>query len=222
MPRLLILCEYPTLLGGERSMLSTLPAVSAAGFEVLVAAPAGGPLEDALRECGVTRVDWRATGRGGARRPLPELRQNLARIVEQVRPDLVHANSLSMARVSGTAMAAARVPSIGHLRDIIKLSEQVVADVNCHRRLIAVSRATRDYHVAQGIDAAKCVAIHNGVDLQTFCPRPATRYLHRELGLPRDARLIATIGQIGLRKAIDVVSGGRTSNSRLSCRMCTG
>ena len=205
MPRLLILCEYPTLLGGERSMLSTLPAASEAGFEVLVAAPAGGPLEDALSDCGVTRVDWRVTGRGGARRPLPELREDLARIVEQVRPDLVHANSLSVARVSGPPMAAARVPSIGHLRDIIKLSEQVIADVNCHRRLIAVSTATRDYHVLQGVDAAKCVAIHNGVDLEKFCPRAATGYLHRELGLPRDARLIMTIGQIGLRKGMDVL-----------------
>jgi glycosyltransferase involved in cell wall biosynthesis len=186
-------------------MLSTLPAVSEAGIEVLVATPAGGPLEDALLECGVTRVDCRVTGRDGARRPLPELRQDLARIVEQVRPDLVHANSLSVARVSGPTMAAARVPSIGHLRDIIKLSERVVADVNCHRRLIAVSAATRDYHGAQGIDAAKCVAIHNGVDLQTFCPRASTGYLRRDLGLPRDARLIATIGQIGLRKGMDVL-----------------
>ena len=51
MPRLLILCEYPTLLGGERSMLATLPAVRAAGFDVHVAAPPVGPLADA--KCGV-------------------------------------------------------------------------------------------------------------------------------------------------------------------------
>jgi glycosyltransferase involved in cell wall biosynthesis len=186
-------------------MLSTLPTVAAASFDVQVTAPAGGPLAGALRECGVSRVDWSFATEGGARRPLSELRENLSRLVEQMRPDLVHANSLSMARVAGPVTAAASVPSIGHLRDIVKLSEQVIADVNCHRRLIAVSRATRDYHVRQRIDAVKCVAIHNGVDLEKFCPRAATGYLHRELGLPRDARLIVTIGQIGLRKAMDLV-----------------
>jgi glycosyltransferase involved in cell wall biosynthesis len=205
MPRLLLLCEYPTLLGGERSMLATLPAVSSAGFDVQVAAPPDGPLTDALSKCGVSRVDWRVADERGTRWPLPELRENLLRLIERTQPDLVHANSLSMARVSGPVVATADAPSIGHLRDIVKLSEQVIADINCHRRLIAVSRATRDSHVVQGIDAKKCIAIHNGVDLNAFQPRPATKYLHRELGLPASARLVATIGQIGLRKGMDVV-----------------
>jgi glycosyltransferase involved in cell wall biosynthesis len=56
----------------------------------------------------------------------------------------------------------------------------------------------------QGIDAARCVVAHNGVDLDEFRPRAASGYLHRELGLPASARLIAVIGQLGLRKATDV------------------
>jgi glycosyltransferase involved in cell wall biosynthesis len=205
MPRLLILCEYPTLLGGERSMLSTLPAVLAAGFEVHVAAPPGGPLAAAIGESGATNADWTTAGERGVRRPLDELRADLLKLIRRIEPDLVHANSLSMARIAGPVAVSAGVPSIGHLRDIIKVSEQVVVDLNCHTRLIAVSQATRDYHVAQGLDAAKCIAIHNGVDMDAFRPRPATGYLHRELRLPPRARLIATIGQIGLRKATDVV-----------------
>jgi glycosyltransferase involved in cell wall biosynthesis len=205
MPRLLILCEYPTLLGGERSMLSTLSAVQAAGFDVLVAAPPTGPLANALEEGGVSRVEWRAMHECGVRRPLEDLRADLTETLRGTRPNLIHANSLSMSRVAGPVAAMVGIPSIGHIRDIVKLTEQAVADVNCHRRLIAVSRATRDYHALQGVDAKKCVAIHNGIDLDEFCPRPATRYLHRELGLPREARLIATVGQIGLRKGMDVV-----------------
>jgi len=58
MVRLLILCEYPTLLGGERSMLSTLPQVREAGFEVSIAAPGEGPLAYAVRRAGVALVDW--------------------------------------------------------------------------------------------------------------------------------------------------------------------
>jgi hypothetical protein len=58
-PRLLILCEYPTVLGGERSMLSTLPFVQAAGFDVQIAAPPEGPLAEAIRERDVPLVAWR-------------------------------------------------------------------------------------------------------------------------------------------------------------------
>jgi glycosyltransferase involved in cell wall biosynthesis len=191
MPRLLILCEYPTLLGGERSMLAVLPAVTSAGFDVHIAAPPIGPLADAIRERGVRLVAWCG-------------RAELPRVIAGVKPDLVHANSLSTARISGPVVSNLGLPSVGHIRDIVKLSAQAVADVNCHRRLVAVSRATLNFHVAQGIDAKKCLAIHNGVDLEEFAPRPATGYLHRELGLPADARLVAVIGQIGLRKGTDV------------------
>jgi glycosyltransferase involved in cell wall biosynthesis len=70
--------------------------------------------------------------------------------------------------------------------------------------LAAVSLATRAFHVRQGVDAAKCVVVNNGVDLEIYRPRPACGYLHRELRLPADARLVATIGQIGLRKGVDI------------------
>ena len=39
--------------------------------------------------------------------------------------------------------AATGVPSIGHLRDIMKLNVAAVTDLNCHSRLLAVSDATR-------------------------------------------------------------------------------
>jgi glycosyltransferase involved in cell wall biosynthesis len=126
-------------------------------------------------------------------------------VLRRRRPDLLHANSLSMGRLSGPVAAELGVPSLAHLRDIIRLSRQAVADLNCHRRLLAVSAATRAYHVAAGLDAAKTFVLHNGVDLNAFRPRPATGYLHCKLGLPPEIPLIGTIGQIGLRKGQDVL-----------------
>ena len=82
-----------------------------------------------------------------------------ARLVARLSPDLVHANSLSTARLAGPVLAATGVPSVGHLRDIVGLSRQAIDDVNCLDRLVAVSEATREFHVAQGIDAAKCVVV---------------------------------------------------------------
>ena len=82
MRRLLILCEYPTLLGGERSMLATLPAVARAGFEVRVVAPAGGELEQALSGAAVLHVPITPFCEDRVRQPLPEVKQTLADLLD--------------------------------------------------------------------------------------------------------------------------------------------
>jgi glycosyltransferase involved in cell wall biosynthesis len=204
MPRLLILCEYPTLLGGERSMLATLPAVAAAGFDVHIAAPPAGPLAAELTSRGIAHVAWQTHDEIGQRFPLAHLRSTLAGVIRHVDAEIIHANSLSTARISGPVAHAADVRSIGHLRDIMKLAPQAIADLNSHDHIIAVSHATREFHVAQGLDPSKCVVLNNGVDLNEFQLRLPSGYLHQELDLPPSARLIAVIGQLGLRKATDV------------------
>jgi glycosyltransferase involved in cell wall biosynthesis len=67
------------------------------------------------------------------------------------------------------------------------------------------------YYLAAGLEDGKTHVIYNGVDLGRFQPRPPTGYLHRELGLPPDARLIGTIGQICLRKGQDVLVQAATA-----------
>ncbi len=213
MRRVLILCEYPTLLGGERSMLATLPAIRAAEFDVQVAAPDGGDLADALRRADVPHVPWRVQDENGERFPLDRLRANIAAIVRDFRPHLLHANSLSMSRIVGPVATQCGLRSIGHLRDIFTLSNQAVDDVNANHRLVAVSNATRRFHEAQGIASEKCVVLYNGVDLEQLQPRWPTGCLHEELHLPAEAQLIATIGQLGLRKGIDVALARRYGSS---------
>jgi glycosyltransferase involved in cell wall biosynthesis len=204
MPRLLILCEYPTLLGGERSMLATLTAVAADGFDILVAAPPDGPLATELSRRDISHLEWRTQDEHGQRFPLSQLRADLATLSRQAAPELLHANSLSTARISGPVAVECGVRSIGHLRDILKLAAQAIEDLNSHSRLLAVSNATRDFHVAQGLAVDKCHVVYNGVDLAEFFPRCSTGYIHRELSLPANARCATIIGQLGLRKGTDV------------------
>ena len=204
MPRLFILCEYLTLLGGERSMLATLPSVAASGFDVAIAAPPAGPLAEELSRRGISHISWPTHDEQGQRYPLPELRASLATLLRAVRPDLLHANSLSTSRIAGPVAADARTRSIGHLRDIMKLAPQVVTDLNLHTRLLAVSHATRDFHVAQGLSQTKCQVLYNGVDLNKFHPRHRADTLRHELQLPVQSRCAAVVGQIGLRKGTDV------------------
>jgi glycosyltransferase involved in cell wall biosynthesis len=200
-----LLCEYATLNGGERSMLSTLDGVRAAGFTPSVMAPPHGPLAEALAARGVELLPFSCRGDDGQRLPQNRLREALAAMLRRRRPALLHANSLAMGRLSGPVAAELGLASLSHLRDIVKLSARAVEDVNRHARLLAVSPAVREFHVAGGLAAEKVHVLYNGVDLSEFRPQPPTGYLHRELGLPTDIPLIGTIGQIGLRKGQDVL-----------------
>jgi glycosyltransferase involved in cell wall biosynthesis len=204
MPKLLLLCEFATLNGGEQSMLSTLPGVRAAGFRPIVACPTVGPLAEALGQLGVDVLPFSCFDGGCTRRPLADLRSELAEAIQNMKPELFHANSLAMGRLSGPVAAESGVPSIAHLRDIVRLGPQAAKDLSCHRRLLAVSAAARRYHVLQGLEAEKTFVLYNGVDLRRFRPRTPTGFLHRELQLPPGAKLIAAIGQLGLRKGQEV------------------
>jgi len=204
-PRLLLLCEYPTLFGGERSLLATLPAVQQAGFEVFAAVPDSSPLACALRDCGARTVPLEVRDPRGRRYELTKLRGAIAGLIRHLRPDLLHANSLAVGRMAGPVAADMGLPSLAHLRDILKLSRRATTDLACNTRLLAVSHATREYHVAGGLPPEKVYVVYNGVDLERFRPRAASGYLHRELLLSPAAKLVGSIGQVSLRKGLDVL-----------------
>jgi glycosyltransferase involved in cell wall biosynthesis len=196
------LFEFPTLLGGERSLLAGLAFFRQQGIEPVALGP-DGPLADALRAGGVPLVGIAFRDAAGNRPSQTLLRAELAEALMRLKPQVVHANSLAMGRLAGPVLRELGLPGIGHLRDIVSLSRQAVADLNCLDRILAVSHAARDFHLAQGVDATKTRVLYNGVDLAEFAPRPATGWLHAELGIPRDAQLVGTIGQVVARKGLD-------------------
>ena len=204
MPRVLVLCEYSSLNGGERSLLAVVKGVRSAGFDLLVATHPQGPLADELSNRNIAVWPLETTSADGTRQSQAVLRKHLRHAIIDTAPDLVHANSLSMSRLAGPVVAELGLPSVGHLRDMIKISAAAMADLNCHTRLLAVSQATRDWYVAAGMAGAKTHVLYNGVDLDRFRPRAATGYLHEQLGLTRDVPLVASIGQVGVRKGLDV------------------
>ena len=205
MARVLVLCEHASLNGGERSLLAVVDRLSEMGFSLQIAAPPEGPLAAAIRGTAAELVplDWNVED--PQRRP--ELRrERLRACLRQQKPDLLHANSLAMSRLSGPVAKSLELPSVGHLRDMMRLSRAAAQDINCHRRLIAVSEAVRDWYGGAEIDSRRISVVYNGVDLQRFRPRPATGFLQRERGLPRESRLIVSVGQIILRKGFDVLA----------------
>lgn len=210
MMRIAIAFEFPTLSGGEQSMLAVvdrlLSATPHGDFQFVAIAPERGRLADALASRGMHHIPLELRDAAGARLPRDVVCRNLISAVIQAAPDLLHANSLSMGRLTGAIAGDLPVPCAAHLRDILGLSRAAVADLNRNRRLVAVSHATKDFHAAQGLAAERTSVIYNGLDCERFAPRPSTAWLKAELQLPRDSFLAATIGQIGLRKGQDVLA----------------
>ena len=199
------LCEFATLNGGEQSMVSTLEPVRSAGHQISVIAPAEGDLADLLHSLGIKVIPFEFHDSCGTRIAQDILRQNLAVLLKMENTSILHSNSLSMSRLAGPVAAKLGVPSIAHIRDIIRISKRAMQDVNCNDRILAVSRAAAMFHIANGASAEKMHVLYNGVDLDRFRPRKATGYIHRILGL-EDQPLIGNIGQIGLRKGQDVLA----------------
>ncbi|MEX1095172.1 MAG: glycosyltransferase family 4 protein [Planctomycetales bacterium] len=215
--RIALLFEFGTLLGGERSMLAAIDEITGRTFEVLALAPPGGPLAVALRERGIEHVPFPFRDDTGKRLPLDDLRAELIALVARLRPDVLHANSLATGRLSGAVAPDLRCACVAHLRDISRHSAAALRDLAQNHLMLAVSRATRTFHIAQGLPADRIRVLYNGVDCETFQPRPPTGALRRELGLPADAFLILNVGQIGLRKGQDVLAAA-AGNAEIGVR----
>jgi glycosyltransferase involved in cell wall biosynthesis len=210
----LLAFEFATLNGGERSMQAVLPHFVGTEFEIVALAPATGPLALALQAVGVPLVPFDVRDAGGQRRTVEQIHEDLHAAIRRVRPDLVHGNSLSMGRLTGTVAAESAVVCTAHLRDILRLSAAAVGQLNANRALIAVSRAVRDFHAAQGVDHTRLHVIYNGIDGRNVPPQCGTGSLRTELQLPREAFLVAMIGQICLRKGQDVFARGAVLAAR--------
>lgn len=213
MRRIAILIEYPTVNGGENSMLAVLKhlldkGVPGAGIEFSVLGPTTGPMAQRVAELGIPTVELNLFGTDGVRLPREEAIPRLFAAAEKSGAHLVHGNSLAMGRLLGAASRRdMSFVSTSHLRDIMKLSRAAISDLNANRKLIAVSEATLQFHIDQGLDANVGSVIHNGIDVDNFvADASAGSRIRAELGIADDAAVLLTVGQIGLRKGLDTLA----------------
>lgn len=202
MPSAVIIAEYGSLNGGEKSLLTILPRLQHAGWNFRAVVPAPSPFSATLLNSSVAIEPFEFLA-NGKRKPLDVLRRDLGNLLATIRPDLVHCNSLSASRICGPVCQQLQLPSLGYLRDIIKLNRTVMGDLNCLDQLVAVSQATADFHRAQGLESARIKTIYNGVDSDLFSPTDSASDIRRELGISPQTPLVLFVGQIGLRKGLD-------------------
>ncbi|MBM81177.1 MAG: hypothetical protein CMJ78_11365 [Planctomycetaceae bacterium] len=206
MPRIAVVFEFPSLNGGEHSMLAIFDQLNKSEFEFVAIAPPTGRLADAFKERNIEHVPLELRDGNGERLPQSQAHEQLIAAIAKAGPDIVHANSLAMGRLTGAVHDKITQPTIAHLRDIINLSQSAIDDLNKNDILVAVSHATRRHHVDQGLDAERTGVVYNGIDLKQFKPEVQSGVLKDEFGIDPDGFLVLTIGQIALRKGHDVLA----------------
>jgi len=199
MVRVTYVCEFATRNGGENSLLSVLPHLAARGIQPNVICPLNGPFPDALDQLRIERRELKLFDDDGLRLPLDGIRTRVLNTLRELNPDIVHTNSLSTSRICGGIADQLSMPVVGHVRDIMNVSGQVIRDLNQLIRVIAVSHATRDNLLLQGLSPQNCNVVYNGVNTTQFTPSQNTNAQSHEFFT------VGGVGQIGMRKGWEIL-----------------
>lgn len=195
-----VLFEYGSLNGGEHSMLAAMSRLHKVDVEFVALLPLASPLHSQLQQMGISCLQNPLYDESGQRLASEEFAAKLISHCLRSELQLLHANSLTMGRHLGRIASHLNIPTSSHIRDMMSLKKSAIRDLNTHSLLLAVSDATASYHIEQGIDQERIQRLYNGIDSEVFKPGPKTKHWHRTLNLPEEARLVATVGQICLRK----------------------
>ncbi|MER5255306.1 MULTISPECIES: glycosyltransferase [unclassified Streptomyces] len=210
-PRLSVLHVAQPVDGGVARVVTDLvKSQLSTGMRVHVACPDGGRLPDAVRGLGSDVHGWAATRSPGP--GLPGEVRRLARIVDALRPDVVHAHSAKAGLAARLALRG-RVPTVfqphawsfeavgGATARLALGWERFGARWATH--VVCVSEAERLTGRRSGIDARWSV-IPNGVDAEHFRPM-AAQAARSALGISEQAPLVVCVGRLCRQKGQDVL-----------------
>jgi glycosyltransferase involved in cell wall biosynthesis len=211
-PRVLHLTQ-PVDGGVARVVTDLVRAQSAAGLDVTAACP-DSALTGRLRALGAHVRHWQAT-----RSPGPSLARevrHLARLIDEVRPDLVHAHS-AKAGLAGRLAVRGRIPTVfqPHAWSFEAVGGTTAAlalrwerwGARWAARVVCVSEAERATGVHAGIDA-RFTVVPNGIDPERFHPAaagPVRAGLAPLTGLDPSAPLVVCVGRLCRQKGQDVL-----------------
>ena len=206
MKRVAYLCEFSSINGGENSLLSFLQSTPSV-IEPVFLCPPDGPLTQRLQSLGYAQHDFRVFAEDGNRKSAEAVSAELCTLINRIDVDIVHANSLSMSRVLGRITESITKPTIGHIRDILKVSGKVLLDLTQLDMCLAVSDATRACYLQQGLSKNKIATVYNGIDASLFLAgtAPTSSCLRQDLKLAEKSVVIGGVGQLGLRKGWEVL-----------------
>lgn len=184
--------------GAQYSLFETCKGLSANGVEIVVAVPQG-PLFECLSAKGIrvfpvspVRTTRRGWGFFTTAAKLLRTPSTIRQIVQAVKPDVIHANSLPAFLAAHKAVS--RTPVIWHVRDL-QLPLLLMRDAAKKATRIIAASASIDEMLAQTLSSRNRRSvriIRNGIDLSRFanCDRNAMR---QSLGVTAENPVIGMI-----------------------------
>ena len=231
--KVLYVSHSGAIAGAETCLLTLLDYLDRDRFEPVVTVPWNGLLREKIEGRGVklhlANAEWwirpeSAFGRG--RMNIAGCVDEIRRVIEIERPAIVHTNS-SVVLSGALAAREAGIPHIWHVHEML-VGHPGLASLfplpliywmmnALSDRIVTVSDAARR-PLASGVDLERLVTIHNGVAMT----RPSSERipLHRELSLPPDAIVIATIGRLGPEKGYDNLLRAASRAKERGARVC--
>lgn len=203
--------SQPVEAGVANMVAELVGAQVRAGHRVAVACPRPGTLPGLAGRAGATVHGWPADRSPGPGVPAEAAR--LRRILDRVRPDLVHLHS-AKAGLVGRLVLRGALPTVfqphcwsfcavhGPVRRAALGWERTAA--RWADRIVCVSRGEHQQGTAAGI-AGRYVVVPNGIDPGRYGPPADPTRLRRDHDIPRAAPLAVCAGRLCRQKGQDVL-----------------
>ena len=193
--------------GAERAVLSVVERLDRTCWRPVVACPATGPLVTELKSRRVptypmvfpawrklTHVLWRVPAW-----------LKLARLIQAIRPALVHVNDLSWVPQALLATRRRNIPVVVTVRQDLKLARVRQYRLDQAGFVVTVSNAARDVLIRAGVPAERVRTIYTGVDPDRFSPEYDGTPVRKQLGIPTEAPVIGCLANVLEIKGYDIL-----------------
>ncbi len=193
--------------GAERALLSVLERLDKTCWQPAVACPATGPLVTELKSRGIptypmvfpawrklTHVLWRVPAW-----------LKLARLVQAIRPDLIHVNDLYWMPQALLANRRWSIPVVATVRQNLKPARVRQYGLDRAAFVVTVSNASRDVLLKAGVPAERVRTIYTGVDPDRFSPEYDGTLVRTQLGIPTEAPVIGCVANVLEIKGHDIL-----------------
>jgi glycosyltransferase involved in cell wall biosynthesis len=120
----------------------------------------------------------------------------LRRIIRDLSPRIVHANSATAQLFTGAIAQKAGIPCAWHSRDLRRLPFPAGTLCRYADRIIAVSEAVAEFLAVSGLSRPKVTRIYGGIDPALWRARVTGKDVRAELGLAAGDRILLMAAQL--------------------------
>lgn len=204
MARILYLSLTEQVSGGEISVLNYITSLNRRYYLPFLVCPRKGMLSELARKHNIP-VMIHALPRLSKKHPWDYFRALLwlLHFIKKEHIDILHGMNFYTCQIAGPAGYISRIPVVIHGQNILNTRNEIYTNFLFLASKIIVCSQAVSKCLVPSINKEKIFLLHHAVSLPRCLP-PKTYFLHKELGLAKDTKLIGHIGLLEERKCQDI------------------